>query len=235
MAKYIYQSNSGCAFCSLLLIVFILIWSIPSLIYALDYYPLTEISLKQGYCKNMVETVSIVNTLDGLNYGIYYYNIDVYDNINGTFVGTANGCWGTEENSYVISAGIISPDTQTYPYSGYLDNVPAWLCSHLNKGSAFWKKLKNSKTSWKPWSYYDTTWVPCQYGSLSFAKQSPWNVKGVAHVGTNDFMSIIPIYESKYKELKETDHYYATIISAYVFQSIVVAIICMILCCSVDD
>ncbi len=212
------QSTRG-ALCIYSVISFLGVF-VTVLIFTLDYYPLTQITMHNGYCTNMVESVYSVKTHKDTNTGIYYYYADVYDDINGTYIGRTNGCYGTEDNSYIVSAGIWSDNTDRYPYSGFKGNIPAWLCSHLDEGSELWKNILDEETddaSWTPWANSDTTWTACKYGSLKDAQKSPWNVQGVANVGNNDWMSVIPLYGSTYTSLNNTDHYYTTLVFLTLF------------------
>lgn len=186
---------------------------IPSLIFWLDYYPLSNITYHKGYCTNMQNVMYLDNS-------IIYYNTDIYDAINGTYVGYGNGGFGTDDNSYIANAGKVSGDTHVFPYSGYQNNIPAWLCSYAISGSQLWKTLNNNNNdddkSLVTAIWGDETWIPCKYASLKNAQKSPWNIKKVARVRNNDWLAVTSVYDSTYTPLNETDHY----ITAIVFMAI---------------
>jgi hypothetical protein len=118
-------------------IIFFVLFGIVALIYFLDYYPLAIIEIKTGYCTNMDTTVYLTRPSDEDNdvMGVYYYKTDIYNSINGTYIGEGNGGTGTFNNSYGISAGINSDLTDKYPYSAYRGNIPSWLCGYVSHGN----------------------------------------------------------------------------------------------------
>jgi hypothetical protein len=198
---------------------------ICGLIFILDYYPLTNISMKNGYCTNMVKTDVATHTTNGkwtikhITQGIYYYDAKIYDSINGTYIGNGNGCYGTFENSYMVSAGISSKVTNVYPYEGYNDNVPAWLCSFTSEDSSLWPLVLDDVNVW------NVTWTPCQYGSLKDARKEPWSHDKVANVGNNDWLVTTSEYGGNHKPLNETDHYYVTVVFLALFSIILTIVI----------
>lgn len=76
------------------------------LIYFLDYYPFTKVEFKNGYCTNTQTNIYRVYKQNGKMIGIYYYDTKIYDEIDGTYIGSAQGCYGTTKNSYARSAGM---------------------------------------------------------------------------------------------------------------------------------
>lgn len=181
---------------------------ICGLIFGLDYYPYTQLEIKNGYCTNMKTKLWLTNEWDGA----YFYTTDIYNEINGTFIGEGNGGTGQESNSYVISAGIFSRVTDNYPYESYKGNIPSWLSSYITGASPFWDILRGYNTKEKVDEVlWPDTWVECEYSSLEFIKQMPWNTKTVAQSGDYKYMTNIKIYDSSFKNIKNTDHFCATV------------------------
>lgn len=181
---------------------------ICGLIFGLDYYPYTQLEIKNGYCTNMKTKLWLTDGWDAA----YFYTTDIYNEINGTLIGEGNGGIGQQSNSYVISAGILSRVTDNYPYESYKGNIPSWLSSYITGSSPFWDILDNSDTNEEvDDALWTETWVECEYSSLEFIKQKPWNIKKVAQSGDYEYMTNIEIYNNSFKKINETDHFGATV------------------------
>ena len=189
-------------------IVTFVVFIITLLIYFLDYYPFTQISFNNAYCTNMKTNVYLTRASDQDHdtMGIYYYESDIYDEINGTFIGKGNGGYGTFENCYLVSAGISSDLTYRYPYSTYKGNIPAWLCSHVNHGSSLWSLEDTNDFDMINQIIWPNKWEQCKYSSIEHIKKSPWNVPSVAQAGDYDYLTNIDIYGSTFSNLNDTDH-----------------------------
>jgi len=202
--EYKYTSRLGGDICckrisfTLLLLI---VSSIPHLIYFLDYYPYTKLELSTGYCTN--NKITLVK-----NRGYIFYDSDIYDEINGTFIGKSNGCSGTEKNSYKLSV-VDTNSFREYPYESHIGNIPTWLCSFEDSYSPLWLFLDTIGLTYEDINEYifEDDWVECQYSSLDYVKQSPWNVDSVANSGNYDYMSVINIFDSSYQNVKDTTHY----------------------------
>lgn len=182
--------------------------SIPFLIYFLDYYPYTTLELKSGYCKNN----KITSFMDS---SYIFYNSEIYDEINGTFIGNSNGCTGISINSYNLPAlGFNSFDR--LPYDSVDGNIPTWLCSFEDKTSKVWDILNDISYENINEYIFNDEWIKCQYSSLDYIKQSPWNIEYVARSGNYDYMSVINIYNSEYYNIKETTHCEAAFVFMFV-------------------
>lgn len=144
--------------------------------------------------------------------GAYFYTADIYNEINGTFIGQDNGGIEQHENSYRISAGVISGVTDNYPYQSYKGNIPSWLSSYITSSLSFWDLLDSSNTNKQvDNSLWTDTLTECEYSSLEFIKQMPWNTKAVAQSGDYEYMTNIKIYKNTFKNIKDTDHFGTTV------------------------
>ena len=193
-------------------IFFSLLSMIPVLIYCLDYKPYTEIELSSGYCTNMTAISYRKEDTEDIVYIIYHYSADIYDSINGTFIGKSSGCMGTFSCSYIESAGEKCWATGLYPYESTKDNeLPSWLCSYVdNTFTIKWKLIEDS-VMYDDSIAWPNKWEPCKYGSLDPVKQKPYNVKSIAQAPNGvKYMNVINIYGT-YTQIKNTDHYYATL------------------------
>ena len=193
----------------------------PWLIYMLVYSSLINITYHNGVCTNIQNTVYIY-TPETYS-GIMYYNADIYDSINGTYIGSGNGGFGTAENSYKATSLTQSKDTDVYPYAKYIGNVPAWLCSYLPSGSKIWGKIyemddvdfynTESLMSLSIWG--DSEWIPCQYASLKHAKT------GMTQKRIDGWLVVANTDETTYKPLNKTEQYITTIFFMYFFAGLV--------------
>ena len=195
-----------------LIIFFTVLTLIPVLIYCLDYKPYTKIELSNGYCTSMA-AISYHKYSGKYEDIIYHYSADIYDSINGTFIGKSSGCMGTYSCSYIESVGTECSATGLYPYESVKDNeLPSWLCSYVDSSSTIsWNIIEDSAT-YDDNIAWSNKWEPCKYGSLDSIKQKPYNVKSIAQAPNGvEYMNVINIYGT-YMAIKNTDHYYTTLV-----------------------
>lgn len=218
------EEGSVCCLCCLLLPILILILM-------LDYYPFTQIELKEGLCKNS-KSVYLLNS----NFGaLYVYETDIYNKEN-VFIDKSFGCIGTDIASYRTTVGEYGFNN-IYPYDSITGYLPVWLCSYSSYYSNLWRLITPSigaltyeEIDLLLWN--NTEIKNCKYGKLDVFKN--YNKKKIANVENNKYMVTMDVMDDNYHQIKNTMHY-IMLLSAIVFCGVCFVLSLLNACSKISD
>lgn len=182
-----------------------------TLIYYLNYFPYTKLEYKKGWCTNTkTYFIKLIETKKDKFTGLYIYETDIINNINGSFVARSQGCVVTSKDSYKLTKRMKSIVNLKNDYEINKNILPIWLCNFANEKSELWNKIDvNSKKNTDINLMNVNGYTSCKYTNLYAIKKS-------ANVKNNDYAVDMSFYGSSFMEIKNTYHYKSTMIQMYI-------------------